>query len=199
MRKSLEYISDVNDAVLNFLIPGKKQYDESIIDSEFNQRHKLVGYNPFEYLATPFDVTPLGAAVKMQKGYKAIRGGQKLVRLGISGFGKRLKQKGFIDIGSVIATKGYQYLSGRAPPSKVKAQFGVTKPIRSEQSRVGSSLTSKPKTRGKKRSKFYMDKVYYPKKGAKCKTGYRYDKRSGLCVANDHWDVRYLFDNPMKG
>jgi len=68
-----------------------------------------------------------------------------------------------------------------------------------EQSGGGSSLPSKPKPPGKKRSKFYMDKAYYPKKGAKCKTGYRYDRHSGLCVANDHWDVRYLFDNPMKG
>jgi len=68
-----------------------------------------------------------------------------------------------------------------------------------EKSRVDSSLTSTSKTRGNKRSKFYMDKAYYPKKGAKCKPGFRYDKRSGLCVANDHWDVRYLFDNPMKG
>ena len=186
MRKSLEYISDVNDAVLNFLIPGKKQYDESIIDSEFNQRHKLVGYNPFEYLATPFDVTPLGAAVKMQKGYKAIRGGQKLVRLGISGFGKRLKQKGFIDIGSVIATKGYQYLSGRAPPSKAKAQFGVTKPIRSEQSRVGRSLTSKPKTRGngsyKPSNKKIDDFFTSGGKTNPCRTGFKFSAKRMMCV-----------------
>ena len=184
MRKSLEYISDVSDAVTNLLIPGKKQFDEHIIDSEFNQRHKLVGYNPFEYLATPFDVTPLGAAVKMQKGYKAIRGGQKLVRLGISGFGKRLKQKGFIDIGSVIATKGYQYLSGRAPPSKVKAQFGVTKPISSEESWVGPSLTSKPKTRGNRNPKTYKPYPIHQRSGF-CRSGYKYDAKRKLCVRID--------------
>jgi hypothetical protein len=170
MNKVKDVAEDVSDAIRHFLIPGTKQFDEQIINSEFNQRHQLVGYHPFKYLFTPFDFTPLGAAVKVQKGYKAIRGGYKLTRLGISGFGKRLKQKGYLDVGSVIASKGYQLLSGRTPQFTGKVQFGVVKPIHSEKSRIDSSLTSKSKTRGKKQ--FKKPFTYRPSSGERCKKGY---------------------------
>jgi hypothetical protein len=186
MNKVKDVVEDVSDAIRHFLIPGTKQFEEQIIDSEFNQRHKLVGYNPFKYLFTPFDFTPLGAAVKVQKGYKAIRGGNKLIRLGISGFGKRLKQKGYVDVGGTVASKGYQYLTGRTPPSKGKVQFGVVKPIHSEKSRVDSSLTSESKTRGTKNSyapSVKKVKAYYVTSGENpCRKGYRFDEARGLCV-----------------
>jgi hypothetical protein len=177
MNKRLDSVLAVSDVFRHFLIPGTKQFDEQIIDSEFNQRHKLVGYHPLKYLFTPFDFTPLGAAVKVQKGYKAIRGGNKLIRLGISGFGKRLKQKGYLDVGSVIASKGYQFLTGRSPPSKGKVQFGVVKPIHSEKSRVDRSLTSKSKTRGNKDLKFLTPTSFGG--GPSCPKGYR------LTLTND--------------
>jgi len=182
MNKVKDLAEDVSDAISYFLIPGKKQFDEHIVDSEFNQRHKLVGYNPIKYLFTPFYVTPLGAAVKVQKGYKAIRGGNKLIRLGISGFGKRLKQKGYVDVGGTLASKGYQYLTGQRPPSKGKVQFGLAVPIQSEKSRVDRSLTSKSKTRGNKRSTKPF--TYRPSKGERCKKGYTAEYIMGvrMCV-----------------
>lgn len=186
MNKVKDFTADVSDVISYLLIPGKKQFDEQIIESEFNQRHQLVGYNPFKYLFTPFDFTPLGAAVKLQKGYKAIRGGNKLIRLGISGFGKRLKQKGYVDVGGTLASKGYQYLTGQSSPSKGKVQFGVTKPIHSEKSRVDSSLTSESKTRGTKHSyapSVKKVKAYYVTSGENpCRKGYRFDEARGLCV-----------------
>jgi len=192
MNKVKDFAEDVSDAISYLLIPGKKQFDEQIVDSEFNQRHKLVGYNPIKYLFTPFDFTPLGAAVKVQKGYKAIRGGNKLIRLGISGFGKRLKQKGYVDVGGPLVSKGYQYLTGQSSPSKGKVQFGVAKPIRSEKSRVDSSLTSKSKTRGNKRStkKFLPGTTpyaYRPKRGERCRKGYKSEDIMGrrMCVKID--------------
>ena len=120
MIKKIDLVEIVSDSIGNVLFPGKKQFDEYIIDSEFNQKHKLIGYNPFKYLFTPFDLTPVGAVTKVQKGYKAIRGGNKLIRLGISGFGKRLKNKGYTDIGTVVISKGYQFLSGKQPSSSKK-------------------------------------------------------------------------------
>ena len=151
-RDLYDFAIEVSEGISYVLIPGKYTFDQKVINSDFNQKHNIVGYNPMESLITPFDFTPVGAAVKFNKGYKAFKGGKNMISLGISGFGKRHRNKGVQDMIVSVVSKVYNPF-GRPVTSRNKPQFGVTKPTRSEQSRVGPSLTSKPKTRGKKDSR----------------------------------------------
>ena len=98
-----EAAKDVGEGISYILFPGKYAFDKEIIGSSFNQRHKVVGYNPLEYLLTPFDFTPVGAATKFNKGYKAVKGGKRLISMGISGFGKKLQTQGYTDMATAIA------------------------------------------------------------------------------------------------
>lgn len=88
-----------------------------------------------------------------------------------------------------ITTEFYDFMGPRKPasyyygalagtlPSGTRFEnyvpAGISAVLRSTQSRIGSSLSSKPKTRGKKIS-------YRPKPGERCFPGYR--KVNGMCV-----------------
>lgn len=169
-----DFAKDVGEGITYILVPGKYAFDKEIIGSSFNQRHKLVGYNPLEYLFTPFDFTPVGAATKFNKGYKAVKGGKRLITMGVSGFGKKLQTQGYTDMATAIASKVVgSYVPSDRPMSQLFKEEDRRK--QQKQSRVGGSLPSKPKTRGKRKPN-----LYDPKPGEKCRPGYvRID---GRCV-----------------
>ena len=186
-----EAAKDVGEGITYILVPGKYALDKEIIGSSFNQRHKLVGYNPLEYLFTPFDFTPVGAVSKFNKGYKAVKGGKRLITMGISGFGKKLQTQGYTDMATAIASKllGRYVPMDRPTSDLVKAEDRLRPKT---QSRRGGSLPSKPETRGKHS---YVPSVsrylaYYEGGKGKhedsiCRKGYRYVAKSGtlgMCV-----------------
>ena len=149
-----DVLRQVSQGISYVIFPGKYVLDKTVIESDFNQKHKVVGYNPLEYWFTPFDVTPVGALSKFNKGYKAYKGGRNMISMGISGFGKTHKNKGVQDMLVGVLSKVYDGLG----PSVIDVLSGdryrnktppVPKPVKYEQSRVGRSLTSKPMTRGK--------------------------------------------------
>ena len=182
-----EAAKDVGEGITYILFPGKYALDKEIIGSSFNQRHKLVGYNPLEYLFTPFDFTPVGAVSKFNKGYKAVKGGKRLITMGISGFGKKLQTQGYTDMATAIASK----LLGRYVPMDRPTSDLVKEEDRrkQEQSRRDGSLPSKSKTRGKDsyRPSAMRYLAYYEggvgdHQDSICRKGYRYDRKRNLCV-----------------
>jgi hypothetical protein len=182
-----EAAKDVGEGITYILVPGKYALDKEIIGSSFNQRHKLVGYNPLEYLFTPFDFTPVGAVSKFNKGYKAVKGGKRLITMGISGFGKQLQSQGYTDMATAIASK---LVGAYVPTDRIMSDLFTAENQRKQnkQSGVGGSLPSKPKTPGKLKpstKKFlpgYKPYAYKPKSGERCAPGYRWNQRDKMCV-----------------
>ena len=183
-----EAAKDVGEGITYILFPGKYALDKEIIGSSFNQRHKLVGYNPLEYLFTPFDFTPVGAVSKFNKGYKAVKGGKRLITMGISGFGKKLQTQGYTDMATAIAGKLVgAYVPMDKPTSELVKAEDRLRP--KTQSRRGGSLPSKPETRGKDsyRPSATRYLAYYQggvgdHEDSICRKGYRYDRKRNLCV-----------------
>lgn len=176
-----EFAKDVGEGITYILVPGKYALDKEIIGSSFNQRHKLVGYNPLEYLFTPFDFTPVGAATKFNKGYKAVKGGKRLITMGVSGFGKKLQTQGYTDMATAIASK---VLGAYVPLDRPMSQLFKEEDRRKQQkqSRVGGSLPSKPKTRGTNSTKLPKTVPIDWMKRPACPPGYRPAKVNNAMV-----------------
>ncbi len=193
-RKDLyDFGKEVSEKASWVLVPGKYVFDTKVIDSDFNQKHNLVGYNPMESLITPFDFTPAGALIKFQKGYRAFKGGKKMISLGISGFGKRHRNKGVQDMIVSVVSKIYKpmiHVPGYKGPGLSSAIDDKIK----EQSRRGGSLPSKPKTRGKKSTTRFVDEsnppgMYPLIHGQRCRPGYRKVQRKSKGYTS-HWCVK---------
>ena len=181
-RDLYNFSKEVSEKASWILIPGKYTFDTKIIESDFNQKHNIVGYNPMESFITPFDFTPAGALIKLKKGYSAYKGGNKMISMGISGFGKRHRNKGVQDMIVSVLSKVYKPMIN-IPVSKGHGlSAGIADQIE-KQSGGGSSLPSKPKPPGTYRPSVKKVKAYYVTSGeSPCRKGYRFDEARGLCV-----------------
>ena len=167
--KMFSFADDVSEAIGWALVPGKYAFDKYVVGSEFNKKHKLIAYDPRDGLFSPLDFTPVGAVSKGYKGYRAISRGKQLSAMGFSGFGRKKVREGVVKIFTAVGSK----LVGSYRPgtSGKSTRMTPVSPVY-DQSRVGPSLTSKPKTRGKH--------SYKPKPGVRCASDYR--KINGMCV-----------------
>jgi len=159
----------VVDSLVDAFLPGKVIQDY-FIQTDLNKKYDIYSYDPRKTLFSPLDFLPFGALYKVGKGAKAVSRGRQLTSMGFSGYGRAKVKEGAVGIFTAVASK----LVGSYRPSTSgkSTRMSPGAPVY-DQSRVGPSLTSKPKTRGKRHS-------YQPKAGARCAPGYR--KINGMCV-----------------
>lgn len=185
--KIIPFADDLSEAIGWVLIPGKYTFDKYVVGSEFNKKHKLFAYDPRDGLFSPLDFTPVGAISKGYKGYRAISRGKQLTSMGFSGFGRKKVKEGAVQIFTSIASK----LVGTYRPGTTgkSTRMSPVSPVY-DQSRVGPSLTSKPKTRGIPLSnvsgkRYHLGRTRNWAKGHNpCASGYKLERRSGIyyCV-----------------
>jgi len=171
----------VTDSLTNAFLPGKALQD-SFIKTDFNQKYDIYSYNPTEALFSPLDFLPFGVITKVGKGAAAIRRGRQLIGMGFGGFGRKKVKEGAVKI---LTAVGGKLVSSYRPPVYRSSK-------QKQESRVDSSLTSKSKTRGTKRStkKFLSGTTpyaYRPKRGERCRKGYKSEDIMGrrMCVKID--------------
>ena len=124
------------------------------------------------------------ALIKFKRGYSAYKGGNKMISMGISGFGKRHRNKGVQDMIVSVLSKVYRPMINMPGSKGHGLSAGVADQIEKE-SGGGSSLPSKPKPPGKDSYRPSVKKVkaYYVTSGeSPCAKGYRFDEARGLCV-----------------
>ena len=178
----------VLDSITDAMIPGKAIQD-AFIESSLNKKYDIYSYNPVgTSFFSPFDFTPIGAVSKFGKGYKMVKGGKKMISMRISGFGRKLRNEGYTTMLTAVASK---LVGGYVPTDKFTSDLFKAEDQRrqKEQSRVGGSLPSKPKTRGKDTYRPSATRVlkYYEggvgdHQDSICRKGYRYDRKRNLCV-----------------
>jgi len=170
----------VADSLVDAFVPGKVIQDY-FIQTDLNKKYDIYSYDPRKTLFSPLDFLPFGALYKVGKGATAVSRGRQLTSMGFSGFGRAKVKEGAVGIFTAVASK--MVGSYRPGTSGKSTRMSPGAPVY-DQSRVDSSLTSKSKTRGKKRSKRLANKLYsdwyIPMSGQKCKPGYY--RVGNMCV-----------------
>lgn len=146
---------------------------------DWNDKYDVIGLTPNHWIS-PIDFTPVGWIGKGYKGGKMIYNGAKLVKMGLSGFGKVSIKAGAKEIFKSTFGKVVNKLGGDA----VAKQYGRKK-IKERASSVSSlvSESSSDETKSYQRSKKSGGgNNYTPKVEGRCRKGFYYDKRRKICI-----------------
>lgn len=178
------------DSITNAFIPGKAIQD-AFIESSLNKKYNIYSYSPVgKGFFSPFDFTPVGAISRFGKGYKMVKGGKKMIKMKISGFGRKLRNEGYTTMMTAVASK---LVGGYVSTDKLTSGLSeaVDQRRQQEQSGGGSSLPSMPKPPGKqshsrdKPTQYVLGRSRNWAKGTNpCASGYKLDYRGGIyyCV-----------------
>lgn len=147
-------------------------------------KHDIYAHDPRDAYFSPLDFVPYGVVHKTGRGVRAVYQGRRLISMGFSGFGRAKVKEGAVKIGTAVASK----LVGTYRPGTTgkSTRMSPASPVY-DQSRVGPSLTSKPKTRGKKLPKFVQPK---PKADQICPDGYVFTRKYGAPICELQWRPR---------